>query len=415
LRQDLERYVATRRAHIFGKTEFDEEDGWEREDGRPSEDDSTETESDGDFVLMAPAVPGYGGAAFSSGAHSLAAADLSEVPLAQRVHLLQQELRRRQAANRRILDENNAYDAESREVRERRAAGGAEGADAAGVEETSAGGDSDGEEKKLEVTAIVESFADRLRKMLAGPTVSIQLAIQRRLDELDAAVGLGPNAVRPDEEVGDGKGPGASAREGGGAGDPEALELEAELKRREYRAETEAAAEAAAEAAKLSSDIAEAVASPMASPMASLVVSPMASPKGAASMARQSPTAGKPLAADEAEDVAEVVAAPAAVPDAASEQPSPASKQPDEPLAAARAHAAAENPAPTAATANNIPETAPPLRVTATTETEQAVPSDSGGILPAASPPGSPNSGTNSGQKSRDSSVYKTSEQLSPV
>jgi hypothetical protein len=38
----LTRYVANRRKRVYGEATFDEEDGWEREDGRPSsEDDST--------------------------------------------------------------------------------------------------------------------------------------------------------------------------------------------------------------------------------------------------------------------------------------------------------------------------------------------------------------------------------------
>jgi hypothetical protein len=97
------------------------------------------TDSDGDFVLMGGSgggggsrrgggrskVPGgYEGAGSSS--ESLAVEDLSHVPVAQRVSLLQRELRRRQAANRRLLDENEAHAVEMRKTARAKARAAAE-------------------------------------------------------------------------------------------------------------------------------------------------------------------------------------------------------------------------------------------------------------------------------------------------
>ena len=106
----LTRYATNRRKRVFGNTTFPEEDGWEREDGTQSSGEDS-TESDGDFVLMGGG--GGGGGGSRRDRSTIAVEDLSHVPVQQRVQLLQRELRRRQAVNRRILDENKAHDAEA--------------------------------------------------------------------------------------------------------------------------------------------------------------------------------------------------------------------------------------------------------------------------------------------------------------
>ena len=248
-KQGVAQYVVNRRRDVFGDHVFEEEDGWEREDGRSSGDD---TDVDGDFVLM----KGRGSSTVGS---NIAVEDLSHVPVGQRVQLLQRELARRQAVNRRLMDENDG----ERMIEEAAAARAEEEAKVGvGVGELKDG-------KGAESNARSESFAERLQKMLVAQTDAIQVSIQKRLDELDASLGLGPNAPNEEEE-----------REE--EGDEEAgstAALEAELVRREE----EKRAKAEAEAAKLSSDIAEAIASPLPSPLPSpkagtTLPSPLSSP-----------------------------------------------------------------------------------------------------------------------------------------